>query len=638
MKKRKKHIKDFLFVLEDFLFLTSFFVIPIFFNPFSFRVFEFQKSSILRGFVIIELSLKALELFFPKKKEAKILCNKKLNYAFKSFLFFLAVKLFSDLTNGSPGVSIWGDSFRPEGFLTHVSIFLYLILAIQFFARKNLSRYFRKIFLIQILIINIYGLMQFLGLDPLKTKWNNSEFGSRVFSTLGQPNFFAGYLIISLGFLIFDLLSTKKNEPKNLTHVNLFFSTIMIFLTESRSGIISLMVLVFVFFFVYFSLAKKYNLLRIQLFTFSMVFFSLFFLSRLPEIKVDSFLTRNLNRIQNLFQKDAGSGAIRLEYWKKTIGFIKEKPLKGFGDETFLRIIRKDFPEKLYILGSSEIPDKPHNFFLETAFESGLVGLSLYFISFAFIFWIIFSSNKNNPCEKAFGVSFILSYLSFLFFGFETIGNSIVFFTIIGYLISSEIEINEKINENYNKKLSTLDKIKKVFFIFLLFNFLILSLGVFSINPILADIEYVNFLEQNKNSASAKGRIDYKLEKIENIIKTDPFDPMYKSGKPTYALGKLEILSNKILLSNELNKNDLENVKKTAEELLKFLGENFESRFYLGKSCSIAYKLAKESKSNAPNDDLKEYFLCMYENLTIARKLSVYNESYVISKFCESCW
>ena len=99
-------------------------------------------------------------------------------------------------------VNFFGSYWRQDGAISWWYLFAWFGLVVSYI---NVSQ--RKDFLIKIaspaLIVSaslasLYGICQFFGFDFLA--WPESPLLSRIFSTFGQPNFLAGFLILIIPF------------------------------------------------------------------------------------------------------------------------------------------------------------------------------------------------------------------------------------------------------------------------------------------------------------------------------------------------------------------------------------------------------------------------------------------------------
>ncbi|MDA3792131.1 MAG: hypothetical protein PF545_00525, partial [Elusimicrobia bacterium] len=81
-------------------------------------------------------------------------------------------------------------------------------------------------------IVSLYGIFQYIGLDPLGWKGN---FYPRIWSTLGNPNFLGAYIAMVLPVTIVKYF----NDRKKITLTIFAISAAALLLTSSRGGLIA---------------------------------------------------------------------------------------------------------------------------------------------------------------------------------------------------------------------------------------------------------------------------------------------------------------------------------------------------------------------------------------------------------------
>lgn len=154
-----------------------------------------------------------------------------------------------------------------------------------------------------------------------------------------------------------------------------------------------------------------------------------------------------------------GSG--RGYIWSRSLPKIMERPILGFGPETFpLAFPQNDYVGKYIAYGTTNMfVDKAHNLYLQIAISTGLLSLAVFIILVGANFkngFEVFRQNKNQlDFEKnfdhillyAFTVS-IFSYLVASFFCDSNVHVSVVFWVILGLSFSLKDQLKvEKITD-----------------------------------------------------------------------------------------------------------------------------------------------------------------------------------------------
>jgi putative inorganic carbon (HCO3(-)) transporter len=228
--------------------------------------------------------------------------------------------------------------------------------------------------LFMVLVVSIYGIRQeFYGVEQLAT-WNDptSDMAgdTRVYSYLGNPNLLAAYLLPAIALSGAAVLVWQGFLPKALAITMLLFNTACLYFTDSRGGWLGMVTLTIAFAFLlylwwlpYLSPFWQKSLLPLVLGTFGI-------------LAVVAFLTVEplQVRVMSIFagRKDS-SNNFRMNVWSAVIQMIKARPIIGIGpgNEAFNQIYPLFMRPKYTALSAYSV-------FLETAVETGLIGLSIF--------------------------------------------------------------------------------------------------------------------------------------------------------------------------------------------------------------------------------------------------------------------
>ena len=186
--------------------LLTIVVVPIFFNVRTSRVFEPDKSTILRGIAFAMAAAWLVKVF----ERALYRVGRRLGWIEwtgtapprRSWLFYALVILAalyavvyvaSTLTSVHSRISLMGSYQRGQGTLFALSlIVIALLVATHLRTRDEVARLLGAVVLGS-LPITLYALMQRAGLDPLL--WGG-DVTRRVTSSMGNPIFLGGYLVM----------------------------------------------------------------------------------------------------------------------------------------------------------------------------------------------------------------------------------------------------------------------------------------------------------------------------------------------------------------------------------------------------------------------------------------------------------
>jgi O-antigen ligase len=190
-----------------------------------------------------------------------------------------------------------------------------------------------------------------------------SLFQNRLHGTFGNPNFAGGYLAMLFSYILF--WNKSNSFIYKIKPVILLLGGVGIVLTDSRSAILAVVIVVIIYF-----LTLAFRIGKYRLFISSLLLLSI--VSSLFLILNYSFHARRISEWEN-----------RSIIWTEGIRLIEKRPILGYGQEAVSIV----FPEHLHFT-----VDNMHNIFLEYAISAGVVG-SIAFLGLLFFAW----RNLNGP-------------------------------------------------------------------------------------------------------------------------------------------------------------------------------------------------------------------------------------------------
>jgi len=356
-------------------FLTIF--LPLTFTTFNSELFEFPKFILLlSGTILISLAW-GYHIY-----QTKVVPSIKVNALNLSVLAILFSQTISTIFSIHPYTSFWGYYSRfHQGLLTTLC-YTIIYFSAQYFLNNKSTQKLIKISVGTAFLISLYAILERLGID--KTLWIQ-DVQNRVFSTLGQPNWLAAYLLPNL-FLILYLHQTSRAKNTSPLH-NFIYTTLFVALlfTKSRSGFLAFLLSYITYFILLarqFSFPKirpyairytLYTILLIALFgsPFSPSIFSILGKSQAPASPLPTGTVLETGGTE--------SGDIRKIVWTGALDLIKKYPLFGTGPETFAYSYYWTRP--ISHNNTSEwdfLYNKAHNEYLNIAATTGLIGLVAY--------------------------------------------------------------------------------------------------------------------------------------------------------------------------------------------------------------------------------------------------------------------
>ncbi len=580
------------------------FFVPLFFWD---GEFDFSKAIFLRIFIAVLLFLFVLNIFLQHK--FKVVKKHKIFFVilFLSFISSSVSTFFAINSN----ISFFGSHTRQFGLysILHYIIFLLIII----FHVKNFKeiKSFISIILFSSFLVSFYGLIQFSSLDIFK--W--SETG-RIFSTLGQPNFFGHYLVVVIPITIWSMFFLCKNNIiKVLIFILLLMQIASLVLTYSRSawiaffvGTVSSLIIIL----------WGYNKKRMVMGFVTVLGFLIFIIIGL-NFSNASVLNKNynnaiLNRVVSVISFNSfysGSVRMRVEYWDASMKEFKNttwgRRLFGYGMDNTGIVIGKYYKKDWGVYESiNSFPDRAHNLFFDTWFNFGIIGVFFIFLFFVYIFSEVYLFLRNNKkTEQYFLVlAIIISILMYFInnlFNFSSTTNFLYFAMYIGILIviifNNDFEYREHILPKYLRGLV----------LFLLFIVCSISIYVYNINPMRGK----HYLIYAKNFQ--KYNCVFAMNNVKKAMILAPFDEYYRNKYIWHGINCFEIVNN-----NE----DRNVIKKNLEVLINDIDIN--SIDYSAKvNIATAYGLFAENMNSLYYNravDLYNILVQNYPFVTVAYK------------------
>ena len=417
------------------------FAIPIVFNPFSFFRFEMDKILLFRLIVSVMLawwlldkgSLKNLWRWFCEKTATMNLFGVETLQ-----LAFIGVYGLATIFSVAPAESFWGLVDRGFGFITVISLIIFYWLIRGVFVETKRVQALAMVVVGAGLIVGIYAILQKFGLEFIPGV--NSETLSsdrsvlRPIATLGNPNYLGAYLamILPFGLLLFD--GAKQHWQKGLVLITIFVQLAALYFTLSRAGWLGTFagMLFFLIFYIYKLPSKRGTIVVTAVALLSVVLF----FSGLFGLGGD-------RRTQDL-TFEGGSMYVRLQDFKYAVVKILERPLLGFGPETYMFLAMDRVYTEKELAIDDRLSDRVHNLFLDTLINVGIVGLLILITIFVQLFrraWQGFFGVQESARRIVVltASSALVAYLVQVQFHFDTIVTS--FFVFICFALISDFAV-----------------------------------------------------------------------------------------------------------------------------------------------------------------------------------------------------
>lgn len=488
-------------------------ITPLIFSSFNTELYEVPKmvlvylgASLLLPLTLIRF-IKQKTISWPKNPTAIF------------FLVFIASQIISTVFSIDKFTSIYGYPTRLNGGL--LSQFAYFIIftcaVINLSSKRALSLIIATV--VTSFAVAVIGIASHFNLDisclilsnTLSASCWQAEFNPtlRIFSTLGQPNWLAVYLVQTAPFALALLFFSTKRKARLILALISFCLILALIFTGSRSGFAGLIAAFLIFFALN---GKKFIHKNRKLFIASTVIFLVLILT--SGSLLFSRLTETVKR-QKTVAGGTETGQIRLIVWQGAIEAFKKSPILGFGPETFAYAYSMYRP--LAHNQTSEwnfFYNKAHNEFLNYLANLGALGTATYLaliLSFTkSISNILKNKNQTASSLSKAAIAAIIGYHVAIFFGFSTVVSQLTSYTLIAAVFS----LGQP--GFYTKGLKIGNLMQK--FLFLAVGLAGLWLITFTLRIFLSDI----FFNRSQNLQSSKV-IEASFNAIDTFPSQNPF-------------------------------------------------------------------------------------------------------------------
>lgn len=453
------------------------FAVPLTFAPTAYDGFELPKVTLFR---ILTILMALVWLILLVKRGELSVPSSPLNWP---IVAFLGISIISTIFSRNPGVSFRGlYNFYFWGLAAIMGYILLYIIISTVLKDKDGEDMITAILLGSVAII-FYGFVQRQGIDILE--WAASP-KHRIWSTLGNPNFLGGYLVMVIPLAVSRFLNVnQKGEIRAI----LFFLVAALFatlsFTLSRASWLAIIIASLIW-----AVSLGREMLKKKLgWMFALaavvVFFGVLFVLPYRSPRGEQAV---VERAASTLDVNEASNRVRLAGWEVALRIVKRRPLLGTGLDTFKEAFLQDMgPDFESIAGKNMIPFYAHNEFLQVASTIGLIGLLAYFW-----LWLIFiveawrACRQSNGEEKLFWSGLLASGVALLIynqFHFSVLSTSLLFWLYLGMLARQRKILSFRVPAIF-----TSGPVRMIGFA--VFGFAALLLVIVSARPYLADLHF----------------------------------------------------------------------------------------------------------------------------------------------------
>ncbi len=511
----------------------------------------------------------------------------KINLVFLSFAAFLAVMAIATFLSIDPSRSFWSKFERMAGLLMWLHLFGYFLAIYSTFRKEDYERFFS--FSAAIASFIAVGAIGELAKIKLFTVSKRGGF------TIGNSSFLGAYLLLNFFPTMWLTIKSKKLFWKGLFSVSLIFLFLATMLSGARAATISIVFGVAIIGLLWLSFQSKKKALKIIGKSIIALLVIVSALSVVSAMQANGFIHKKLEKL--------GFEA-RFINWKIAENLFKEKPILGWGPETYTITFQKYFNPCLFTSRCGGEPwfDRSHNIIFDTLTTTGTVGLVSYlFIFFAIIatFWKKYRENRDNFAVFSIFTALLLSYFLQNLTVFDMPTSLIMFSAIIAF--GAYCGNSKKLEEN--KEYEGKKKLLWLYYPTIIF-FALISLLKFVYQPYVTGTLAIKAVSVNNPQE--------KVKLYEKIFKGSPLgkyqmadflaeDLIVKSRKQAKKYPRKEIIQEFKVMSARLEK--LISQSPLDFRLVLRMANLYNSYYLFDQSkLELAKKYSKEALEMAPNN------------------------------------
>lgn len=404
-------------------------ITPLLMTFSTYELFEFPKMIFVYLVAILLIALKLSQVVttgtWPKLK--------RFTRFDLTILLFLGLNLLATIFSTHPHTSIFGYYTRFNGGLLGLGCYLVIYHTFRVELQKRGQPFLKKclgLLVTAACLVSIYAWGQHFGLD--KGMWVQDS-QARAFSTLGQPNWLAAFLLLILPVILTRYLQTAEKSLLNLYFLPFILCFGAFWFTYSRAGLVGLLFSTLLLLILTPRTVLNQHRKKLALLALMCLVLCLgqpgIFKEHLPKLVGQGLVAQTAEPLETTpeIKKVRGeTGHIRLLVWRGTLQLIADHPLLGTGPETFAYSFLPYRPVALNQTTEWDfLYNKAHNEYLNIAVNCGLPGL----LVFLGIVWQTFrQAFRDRRNLTTVGLSCgLLGMLVANFFGFSVVTTSLLF-------------------------------------------------------------------------------------------------------------------------------------------------------------------------------------------------------------------
>jgi O-antigen ligase len=321
---------------------------------------------------VLVLTIMAFMLIGFLVPYGKILISRNFRVLFiLSAVFVIQLILVVSFSGSYVTQQIFGTFGRNTGLITYLAL-ISLLVSVALLVSSELDKKLVNGLLITGLANLVYGIIQFLGIDPIK--WNNGY--TPIITFLGNPNFASSFIAMSCISALVLVLGPKQSTYKRVSGVLFILAGLFLILkSQSIQGFIVFGIGALIF--LYFYLTKQKQIKR--------NFQGLFFLVTTPLVALVSLGALKIGPLADYLYKV--SVRQRGFYWHAAVKAMQDNPYFGVGLDSFGDNYYRYRSANAAFYSVNTQTNSAHNIFLDFGANGGFPLFIVYILLTLFAGW-----------------------------------------------------------------------------------------------------------------------------------------------------------------------------------------------------------------------------------------------------------
>ncbi|MEK7623729.1 MAG: O-antigen ligase family protein [Patescibacteria group bacterium] len=352
---------------------------------------------------------------------------------------FLLVKLLTDALGLNFMTSFWGNYERMMGWVTWLHLFVYLVMVVTVFSDAKKYRLVMLGTVGTAALVSLYGLVQRAGIA-----FQIRAVDDRLFSTIGNPAFLGGFLVVAWFICLWLILKTTdyrlQTTAKTIAYrlsliASIIFISIALYLTATRGALLGFAVAGLLLLLAW--AVKPVSVLGLKPTAVRIASVGLLGIMLLSMVGAFAFRNTSFVQSQNSLRRLSEisltdfSVRSRLLIWNVGWQAFLDRPITGWGEQMIFLALDRHFDPRL----GEPWFDSTHNAPLDILVAHGMVGAVAYLYLIVIVGVSLWRSYPGDPVGVSIITAGIVAYGVQSFFIFDTLVVILPLFVLVGYAI-----------------------------------------------------------------------------------------------------------------------------------------------------------------------------------------------------------